>query len=136
MPALQNRCGISIVKHYNPSFAVGKPVTAFTALTGGLFILPPALTADGFPLMSCGATDWIGIAYLALFGTALGYFLYIYGLGHVEAGSGSMVFFLNPFLAALLAWWILGEKLNGIELAGMAVALIPLRQNDRRSHLR
>jgi drug/metabolite transporter (DMT)-like permease len=111
------------------------PVTAFAALVGGLCILPLALAAEGFPLMNYSTTDWVGIAYLALFGTALGYFLYIYGLEHVEAGSGSMVFFLKPFLAALLAWWILGETLSGIELtggafilAGMAVALVPLRR--------
>jgi drug/metabolite transporter (DMT)-like permease len=78
--------------------------------------------------------DWLGIAYLSLIGTALGYFLFIYGISHVEASAGSMAFFLKPFLAALFAWLILGEALTlpmligGMcILGGMLIALIPVR---------
>jgi drug/metabolite transporter (DMT)-like permease len=75
--------------------------------------------------------DWLGIAYLALVGTALGYFLFIYGIGHVEAGIGSMAFFLKPFLAAIFAWIVLREALTlplliggAFILGGMVVALV------------
>ncbi|MFA7257855.1 MAG: EamA family transporter, partial [Kiritimatiellales bacterium] len=105
------------------------PVTTFTGLIGGLCILPLALGIEGFPLAAYGTADWLGIAYLALIGTALGYFLFIYGMGHVEAGTGSMAFFLKPFLAALFAWMVLGEDLTlplliggAFILGGMAVA--------------
>jgi len=108
------------------------PVTAFAGLIGGLGILPIALGFEGFPLAAYGAADWIGIGYLALVGTALGFFLFIYGIGHVEASVGSMAFFLKPFLAALFAWIVLGEALTASELtggciilAGMVVALAP-----------
>ena len=111
------------------------PITGLAALSGGVFILPLALLAEGFPLAAYGATDWLGIAYLALFGTTLAYFLFIYGMGHVEAGIGSMVFFLKPFLAALFAWLVLGEKFSAPEciagvfiLVGMVVALAPARR--------
>jgi len=107
------------------------PITAFAGLVGGLCILPLALGVEGFPLATYGATDWMGIAYLALIGTALGYFLFIYGINHVEAGIGSMVFFLKPFLAALFAWMVLSEALTlpmliggAFILGGMAVALV------------
>lgn len=110
------------------------PVTAFAGLIGGLCILPIALGFEGFPLPAYGIADWMGIAYLALFGTALAYFLFIYGIGHVEASVGSMAFFLKPFLAALFAWIVLGEALTapeltggGIILAGMVVALMPVK---------
>lgn len=106
-------------------------LTAFTSLAGGLFLLPAAIATGNCPLAMYGTVDWIGIAYLALIGTALGYFLFIYGIGHVEAGIGSMVFFLKPFLAALFAWMVLGESLTlpmllggAFILSGMAVALI------------
>jgi drug/metabolite transporter (DMT)-like permease len=110
------------------------PVTAFAGLAGGLCILPLALSFESFPLATYGAADWLGIAYLALIGTALAYFLFIYGIGRVEAGTGSMVFFLKPFLAALFAWMILGEELTlpmilgaAFILGGMGVALIRSR---------
>jgi drug/metabolite transporter (DMT)-like permease len=99
------------------------PITAFAGLIGGLCILPLAFRFEGFPLMTYGTPDWIGIAYLAVIGTALGYFLFIYGIGHVEAGIGSMAFFLKPFLAALFAWMVLGEELTPPLLIGGAFIL-------------
>ncbi|MDD3276450.1 MAG: EamA family transporter [Kiritimatiellales bacterium] len=111
------------------------PITAFAGLIGGLCILPIALHFEGFPLATYGAADWWGLAYLSLIGTALGYFLFIYGIGHVEAGTGSMAFFLKPFLAALFAWMVLGEDLTlpmliggAFILGGMAVALVRIRR--------
>lgn len=111
------------------------PITAFAGLIGGLFILPIALSAEGFPLLTYATVDWLGIAYLAVIGTALAYFLFIYGMGQVEASVGSMAFFLKPFLAALLAWWVLGEGLTlsmwiggWLILGGMMVALIRFRK--------
>ncbi|NOU37036.1 MAG: EamA family transporter [Kiritimatiellaceae bacterium] len=107
------------------------PITAFAGLIGGLCILPLAFGFEGFPLATYGQADWLGIAYLALVGTALGYFLFIYGIGHVEAGIGSMAFFLKPFLAALFAMIVLGETLTvplliggAFILIGMVVALV------------
>ncbi len=112
------------------------PITSFAGLSGGLFLLPIAWGAEGFPLASYGMIDWIGITYLALFCTALGYFFYINGLGHIEASIGSMVFFLKPFLASLFAWIILGETLTTsmliggvLILGGTVVALIPSRRS-------
>jgi drug/metabolite transporter (DMT)-like permease len=112
------------------------PVTAFAGLAGGFFLLPLALGVEGWPVAAYSTADWMGITYLALVGTALGYFLFIYGISHVEAGAGSMAFFLKPFLAALFAWMVLGEALTvpmliggAFILGGMIVALarIPAR---------
>lgn len=110
------------------------PVTAFVGLVGGACILPISLGFEGWPLAVYGMMDWAGIIYLALIGTALAYFLFIYGMGHIEAGVGSMAFFLKPFLAALFAWMVLGEALSAPEmiggaiiLSGMLAALVPVR---------
>jgi len=111
------------------------PVTAFTGLIGGLFILPLAAGVEGMPLAAYGTADWIGIAYLALVGTALGYFLFIDGISRVEASIGSMAFFFKPFLAALFAWIVLDEALTismlvggAFILGGMVTALLPARR--------
>ena len=109
-------------------------VTGFVALAGGVFLLPLAWAAEGMPLATYAAVDWLGMVYLAVVGTALAYFLFIYGMNHVEAGSGSMIFFLKPFLAALFAGWVLDETLSAREfvaaaiiLVGMVIALVPFR---------
>ena len=31
---------------------------------------------------------------------------------------------MNPAIAALLGWWVLGESLTGVQLAGMGVILV------------
>ncbi len=110
------------------------PITAFAGLFGGLFILPLAWGVEGMPLATYATADWLGIAYLAVICTALGYFLFIYGLGHIEASIGSMAFFLKPFLAAFFAWLVLGESLSvpilvggAFILSGMLAALLPVR---------
>lgn len=112
------------------------PVTAFAALTGGIILLPIALALEGVPFATYGWVDWTGLVYLAVFGTAMGYFLYIYGIGHVGAGAGSMAFFLKPFAAAVFAWLVLGEKFSASELiagafilSGMITGLTPLRSH-------
>jgi drug/metabolite transporter (DMT)-like permease len=99
------------------------PVTALASLFGGIFELPLALGVEGFPLAAYGGADWICLIYLAVIGTALAYFFFIYGMGHVEAGIGSMAFFLKPFLAALFAWMVLGEALTIPMLIGGAFIL-------------
>lgn len=111
------------------------PVTAFAALIGGTMLLPIALIVEGAPFAAYGLVDWAGMFYLATFGTAMGYFLYIYGIGHVGAGLGSMAFFLKPFAAALFAWLVLDEKFSTPELVagacilvGMVIALAPARR--------
>ncbi|MDH3345678.1 MAG: DMT family transporter, partial [Kiritimatiellaceae bacterium] len=100
-------------------------------------ILPLALAVEKFPLASYGWVDWAGIIYLSVMGTAVAYFLFIYGISHVEASAGSMVFFLKPFLAALLAWWVLDELLSirevvagAVILTGMLIALAPARRKQ------
>ena len=110
------------------------PVTSFVGLFGGLPLLLIAIAAEGVPLAAYGAGDWFGIVWLTVFATALAYFLYIYGINRVEAGTGSMAFFLKPFLAAVFAWLILGETLTiplligaAFILTGMVIALVPVR---------
>ena len=115
------------------------PVTAFASLFGGLPLLLIACATEGVPLAAYGAGDWIGIAWLTIFATAIAYFLYIYGINHVEAGTGSMAFFLKPFLAALFAWMVLGETLTiplligaALILTGMVIALVPARRGNNK----
>ncbi|MCF7849292.1 MAG: EamA family transporter [Kiritimatiellales bacterium] len=99
-------------------------ITAFAGLAGSLFLLPVSFLTEGGISLSYGLTDWAGIIYLAVFCTALAYFLYIYGISHVEASWGSMTFFLKPLFAAIFAWLILGETLTaGIVAGGMLIML-------------
>jgi drug/metabolite transporter (DMT)-like permease len=59
------------------------------------------------PLRTLGA-----IAYLALFGSVLGFMLYYYLLRHVEAGKTALITLVTPVLALLLGALLNAEPLD------------------------
>lgn len=99
-------------------------ITCASGLFGSFFLLPISLGLEGLGGWNCGLGGWLGVLYLSIVATGIGYFLYFYGISHVEASLGSMTFFLKPFIAALLAWLLLGEEVTSSVLFGGVVILI------------
>jgi drug/metabolite transporter (DMT)-like permease len=64
------------------------------------------------------------ILYMGIFVTGLAYILYLDGLKKVSAIGGSMFFFLKPFIASLLSWLILGEKITIWQMIGIFVIIM------------
>ncbi|MEK7820513.1 MAG: DMT family transporter [Pseudomonadota bacterium] len=60
---------------------------------------------------------------LALISHAGGQSLIAYGLAHLPASFGSVVLLLQPVVAAVLAWALLGEPLSALQGAGGLVVL-------------
>jgi probable blue pigment (indigoidine) exporter len=81
------------------------------------------------------ATNLAGFGYLALVNTALGYALWLRGIERLPATSVSFLALMSPVVATALGWAVLGETLTGLQLAGMALALVSLvaAQLPRRS---
>ncbi|MCJ7594673.1 MAG: EamA family transporter [Desulfobacterales bacterium] len=63
------------------------------------------------------------LLYLILFGSIIGYGSYIYALAKLSATVVSMYAYVNPVIAVLLGWLILGERMDWIVLAAMAFVL-------------
>lgn len=55
---------------------------------------------------------WISILYLAIFATAVAFYLWNKGLEYVEASIGSLVYFFAPVVSGILGWAMLNEQLN------------------------
>jgi drug/metabolite transporter (DMT)-like permease len=66
---------------------------------------------------------WLSIIYLITFGSALAFTLYMYALKHLSASVSSLYTYINPVVAILLGWALLGESLTTLELVGMAVTI-------------
>jgi probable blue pigment (indigoidine) exporter len=64
-----------------------------------------------------------GLAYLGVLGTALAYALWFRGVERLPAARVSFLGLLSPVVAAALGWVVLGQALNGWQLAGAALAL-------------
>lgn len=72
-----------------------------------------ALTLDG----------WLLLVALALISQALGQGMIVYGLAHLPSGFSSVTLLVQPLVAALLAWVLLGEVLGTMALVGAVVIL-------------
>lgn len=97
---------------------------AVMMLMGGTW-LALAGVARGEP----AAWRWHGgglaaMAYLAVFGSAIAYTAYSWLLKRVPADRVGTFAYVNPAIAAVLGWVVLGEALGAAQVAGTIVVLL------------
>jgi drug/metabolite transporter (DMT)-like permease len=79
------------------------------------------LTAQAF--LPQDARGWMVLAALALLPQVAGQSLIAFGFAHLPASLSSVSLLLQPLLAALYAWLILGEGMGGTQMLGGAIIL-------------
>jgi probable blue pigment (indigoidine) exporter len=105
----------------------GRPVdlltfTGWQLVAGGLVLVPLLVLAEGLPAQ-VPLRSWLGLAWLAVPGSAVAYALWFDGIAHLRAVAVSSLALLAPVTAAVLGWVVLGQRLGAAQLAGAAVAL-------------
>jgi drug/metabolite transporter (DMT)-like permease len=93
--------------------------TAITAL-----VLLPAALATGEQMLPVSAAGWWKLVGIALISHACGQGLIAYALAHLPASFSSVSLLLQPVMAGMFAWVLLGEPLVGLQIAGGAVVLV------------
>jgi drug/metabolite transporter (DMT)-like permease len=68
-----------------------------------------------------GRAVWVGIVVVALTATSLGFFGMFYGGARVSPGLATVITNTQPLMAAVLAWWLLGEQLSALQRWGLVV---------------
>src|SRR6476646_2202730 len=66
---------------------------------------------------------WALAAWMIVLGTIIPFFLLVSALRHLSATRVGIVAMLEPVAGALVAWALLSESLDGLQLAGAAVVL-------------
>ena len=66
----------------------------------------------------------ISIAWLVVFGSWVGYTAYVWLLKHVPVAKVSTYAYVNPVVAVLLGFLLLGERLAPTEYAGMVAVVV------------
>jgi drug/metabolite transporter (DMT)-like permease len=66
---------------------------------------------------------WSLVLWVVLLGTLVPYLLNLASLGHLTAAAASVASMLEPVLAAAIAFFLLGETLSPVQLAGAGVLL-------------
>jgi drug/metabolite transporter (DMT)-like permease len=98
-----------------------------------LLLLPVALLVDRpWHLAMPGTAAWLAILGSALLSTALGYIVYFRLLASAGAVNLLLVTFLIPPSAILLGVFLLGERLETTDFAGMALIGLGLAAIDGR----
>jgi len=102
------------------------PTGTIMAWTGAVtcVALVPVAWISGETLIPETLRGWLVLAGLALFSHAGGQSLIAYALAHLPAAFGSVTLLLQPAVAALLAWVLLGEALGPWQGVGALVILV------------
>jgi drug/metabolite transporter (DMT)-like permease len=101
------------------------PPLHFAALlvTGASVTFTATLSLAGFD-GSVPASTWALVALIALIPGVLGTTFMLAGVGAIGPSLASILLTLEPPVAVLLAWLVLGEHLNAIQIAGGVVILV------------
>lgn len=99
-------------------------VTTYATLFGILWVLPVIpLELRGMAWRPFPPAVWWGILYLGVVSTALAFYLWNKGFTLLDASTGSLFFFAQPVVGAVLGWLLLGEVLTARFLLGTAVII-------------
>jgi drug/metabolite transporter (DMT)-like permease len=100
-------------------------ITSFQVIYGAILFTP-------LFLMDMGGMHWsqistqavVAVVFLAIFATILGFLFYNYALTQIPASQAAV--FVNgiPVVTAIGAWFILGERLSLLQMAGGLLVLI------------
>jgi len=95
------------------------PLTTLTYTLGfGTIFLGTLALATGVIPRAHPSSGWIALVYLALVTTLLAQALYLAGLRYIDAGPASLLATVEPVTAAMLGYIVLGEQLEGLQIAG------------------
>lgn len=113
----------------------GSPLgfVAVSTLVGGVLLFPLGFLENGYrdvpgwPLHS-----WLALGYLILGATIVGFLLFFWAVRRYGAGVSAMTTYLVPVATLLLAFVVLGERPEPLQLVGGAVILLGVHVATRR----
>jgi drug/metabolite transporter (DMT)-like permease len=100
------------------------PMNMLAYAVGSITLLPLAwVHRDSFHPAAVSATAWWSMAYMVVFSSVIAYLVYYYALSHMSASRLSAFTYVEPVLAAILAYLILGEPVTWALAVGGALVL-------------
>ncbi len=90
---------------------------------GALLLLLGLLTGEGreLHLGQVSRASWLGFGYLVVFGSLVAFTAYSWLMKNAPAARVATYAYVNPVVAVLLGWAMLGERLTGQMLIGAVV---------------
>lgn len=92
-------------------------------LTGATGLFLGGVATGELPRWTWSAQSLWAMLYLAIFGSAITYTAYAWLIKNARTDRVATFAYVNPAIATLLGWIVLGETLSPAQLAGMLVIL-------------
>ena len=109
-------------------------ILAWISLFGWIFLIPFSVLEAPWTF-SWGTTSWLGIVYLALLSTVVGYFFYVEGVSKIGASRAAIFSNLVPVFGVVSSILLLGEHASPwhgfsflLILAGVVLVNRPRKQ--------
>jgi drug/metabolite transporter (DMT)-like permease len=100
------------LKRYSP-WTMVVYAFGFIALFWALFVTPWEVSQQGFPL-----SKWPYFLYVAIVGTAIPFGLFFQGIKYIRATRASITSILEPIVAGVVSYLLLGESLFFLQIVG------------------
>ena len=97
---------------------------AIQMVIAGIFQISIGLILGEVTKFSFDEKSFIAFIYLLIFGSIVGYSSYIYALTHLPLSFVSTYTYVNPVIALVLGWLILGEEMNWLIVLAAVVIFI------------
>lgn len=79
-----------------------------TLVAGPLMLGVHVLIERGQPV-EWGGQAWLAVGYLAVMGSLVGFTAFVFITAHMSSSKVGTYAYVNPVVAVLLGWWVLGE---------------------------
>jgi drug/metabolite transporter (DMT)-like permease len=109
-------------------------ITIYAMVIGTLFMTPAAVIefAQGQVHLSDQLLPWIILISAAVFGQGLAGFWWNQGISVVGASASSMFMNIPPFVAILVAFLVLGDPIQIVQIAGGVLILVGVAISNKK----
>jgi drug/metabolite transporter (DMT)-like permease len=107
----------------------------FWALVQPWWFFPTKYLTDSYSLGgnldNFQVPGWALVLWIIIVGTVIPYLLTVTGIRELSASTSSVIGMIEPIFAGAIAWWLLNEAFNTVQLIGSAVVLIGIYLADK-----
>jgi drug/metabolite transporter (DMT)-like permease len=114
----------SVYAKYHPTRTAPLMGAALQMVIAGIILMLIGIIFNEVPRFDFNPEGLAALAYLAIFGSIIGYGSFIYALAKLPAAKVATYAYVNPIIAVILGWLILGEQLGWRVTIATAVILL------------
>ena len=107
----------------------------FWALVQPWWLFPTQYLSDtyslGGNLDNFQVPGWALVLWIIVIGTVIPYLLTATAIRELSASTSSVIGMIEPIFAGVIAWWLLNEVFNTVQLIGCAVVLVGIYLADK-----